>query len=224
VQCQELGADGGTRTRIPKREILSPPFPVCFQCRFRQFRVLSTYGPPSGGVLLSEWETFVKARQGCSPTLVETQDIELVADFWARVRTDANTGCWNWTGAARGGRLKYGMIVRNGHPIAAARFAWMMHHGRDWPARKLALHTCDNSVCVNPEHIEPGTQKKNIADCVARDRHFQASKTHCKSGHDLTGSNLVLKKIARGVTRVCAQCRRDHVKAFYERKRKTDRA
>ena len=33
-----------------------------------------------------------------------------------------------------------------------------------------AIHSCDNPVCVNPEHIRAGTGKENMAECVSRGR------------------------------------------------------
>lgn len=45
-----------------------------------------------------------------------------------------------------------------------------MHKGQI-PDGLLVLHSCDNPRCVNPGHLEVGTQQKNIEDCVARGRH-----------------------------------------------------
>lgn len=41
------------------------------------------------------------------------------------------------------------------------RVTWMLWHGQDFPAGLHACHTCDESRCINPLHIEPGTASEN---------------------------------------------------------------
>jgi DNA-binding MarR family transcriptional regulator len=42
----------------------------------------------------------------------------------------------------------------------------------------LVRHTCDNSSCVNPKHLLLGSQKDNMADCVARRRTATGERQH----------------------------------------------
>jgi len=37
--------------------------------------------------------------------------------------------------------------------------------------RMVVLHLCNNPACVNPEHLQGGTQRKNVRQCVADGRH-----------------------------------------------------
>lgn len=43
----------------------------------------------------------------------------------------------------------------------------------------LVLHRCDVRLCVNPDHLDLGTQQKNVDDMIARGRAAQP-----KSGED----------------------------------------
>lgn len=35
---------------------------------------------------------------------------------------------------------------------------------------EVVRHKCDNPRCINPEHLEGGTQKDNMQDCIKRNR------------------------------------------------------
>jgi len=39
------------------------------------------------------------------------------------------------------------------------------------PANVVLRHTCDNRMCMNPNHLKPGTIQDNVKDMVARGRH-----------------------------------------------------
>ena len=39
----------------------------------------------------------------------------------------------------------------------------------------IVMHTCDNPQCINPEHLEVGTQRDNMLDKVRKGRHNAAT-------------------------------------------------
>lgn len=43
--------------------------------------------------------------------------------------------------------------------------------GRQFAAGEVSRHECDNPLCVNPDHLMPGTRADNVADMMARGRH-----------------------------------------------------
>lgn len=92
-------------------------------------------------------------------------------------KVDASGSCWLWTGAAdRGGYGKFqittGWRQASGKPVQihvrAHRLSLALSLGR-WPTL-CVLHACDNPRCVNPDHLREGTQRENIADCIAKGR------------------------------------------------------
>ncbi len=84
-------------------------------------------------------------------------------------RLDTTGYCWLWTGKldARG----RGRVWRNGKIEIHHRAVWSILRGPIPDGAKLCHH-CDNPTCANPDHIYVGTQKTNVADMMARGRHW----------------------------------------------------
>lgn len=93
----------------------------------------------------------------------EDQLIEATERFWNKVEKSEN--CWIWKGPlTKGyGSMFYKKIVK------AHRFSYEIHKGKI-DENKLICHTCDNPLCVNPEHLYSGTPKQNTQDSINRGR------------------------------------------------------
>lgn len=100
-------------------------------------------GPPkaSGGTIKDRFESFVE------------------------ISTSAE--CITWP-ASRGTR-GYGQFVYQNKTRKAHRVSYEIHVG-PIPQGMVVRHKCDNPPCVNPAHLEIGTQSDNVSDAVERGR------------------------------------------------------
>ncbi|WP_292502878.1 HNH endonuclease [Mesorhizobium sp.] len=95
-----------------------------------------------------------------------------VARFWSKVTvTPINEQCWQWNGAVNGNGYGNFRIPEYGRgTVPAHRVAYMLCVG-SMPADGLVVrHNCDNPLCVNPNHLEAGTQADNMDDMTKRGR------------------------------------------------------
>ena len=101
------------------------------------------------------------------------------ARFWSKVDKQGPGGCWLWNGTVNNvGRGTFARQLVNGkYPdgkasIQAHRYAWQVTKGPLLPGFVLR-HRCDVPLCVNPKHLEPGTQGDNNRDTSRRGRRFE---------------------------------------------------
>lgn len=94
--------------------------------------------------------------------------------------TKLSNGCWERDGARRGS-MGYstignepGRLPRNiyGHIVSYEFYKGPI------PPGMLVRHSCDNPVCVNPDHLSLGTYQDNKDDCIERNRHNKGVKQH----------------------------------------------
>lgn len=81
-------------------------------------------------------------------------------------KVEKTNSCWIWHGATNGGNnkgFKYGFFQMNYRMHYAHRWIWEYTNG-PIPDKMVVMHTCDNPLCVNVEHLRLGTQADNIHD------------------------------------------------------------
>lgn len=76
--------------------------------------------------------------------------------------------CWPFTGKLSSNGRPY--IRIEGKNVLAYRLTYELATG-DTLGKRVARHKCDNPVCCNPSHIEPGTHEDNMKDMRDRERH-----------------------------------------------------
>lgn len=138
----------------------------------------------------------------------EEFEARVMVRFFSKV--DKTETCWNWTGPLNKG---YGKFTVRRATISAHRFLYKKMKG-EIPAGLVLDHTCFNPKCVNPDHLEPVTQKVNLH----RSDTFQArnaKKTHCPQGHPYSETNLFIRSDG---SRSCRECAR----LLKERRRRQD--
>lgn len=91
-----------------------------------------------------------------------------------RTTVDAETGCWNWTGATTVG---YG-VIRAGKLLYTHRVGYELLKG-PIPADHELHHICENKRCWNPEHTFPVLRRDHPGNLA----YISAQKTHCPKGH-----------------------------------------
>jgi hypothetical protein len=120
----------------------------------------------------------------------------------------SGTGCVEWTRYIN--INGYPMLSFKSKPMKGTKLVWLLTKGM-LPTKWL-LHKCDNRKCLNIDHLYEGSAKDNMRDQLQRNRHHFASRTHCKEGHPLSGSNL----IKDGHSRRCRICRNEkRMERFY---------
>lgn len=128
--------------------------------------------------------------------------------FMSHVSPEPNSGCWIWT--ATGTRGGYGMFrtgtKRDGSNKLAHRVAYVLLKG-PIPHGLHLDHLCRVRCCVNPDHLEPVTNKEN---CRRGNTGIAcAAKTVCPAGHPYDLKNTAYHY--RGpdktsVNRICLEC------------------
>jgi hypothetical protein len=102
-----------------------------------------------------------------------------IAEFWSKVWLTV-TGCMEFRGGQRTNKgyrciEMRGRTSRSHRRALAHRAAYAMAWG-ECPGDKDILHECDNTNCVNPAHLRLGTHAENMADMVAKGRHWRQRK------------------------------------------------
>lgn len=113
--------------------------------------------------------------------LVDADDILNLGEYpkrmlrekiYANVILDELTDCWLWMGVIFNSNGRACLSLRKRHLASRISFALFKGEIGD----KKVLHTCDNVICVNPEHLWLGTNEDNSKDMVVKGRSLTCEK------------------------------------------------
>lgn len=126
--------------------------------------------------------------------------------------------CWRWTGAKHfspHGGGPYGRALVGGREgwesWYAHRLSWVLHKG-EIPEGLTLDHLCFNTMCVNPDHLEPVTGEINSRRAGERYRELNPT---CPKGHD---DWAYRKARSPRQGRYCAECNRIRARQNKEKK------
>lgn len=113
--------------------------------------------------------------------------------FWDKVKIGAPEECWEFQGGKVGSKGVYGGFSFQGTTIRAHRYSYMISKGKI-PEEMLVCHTCDNPICVNPNHLWLGDHLSNNRDRHAKGR-TKINPYLIKKEHHARGKNHGLAKL-----------------------------
>jgi hypothetical protein len=94
--------------------------------------------------------------------------LTLEQKFMRFVYPEPTSGCWLWVGTEDFNG--YGKFTYKGaRDSQAHRVSHELFNG-PIPDGLVVRHKCDVRCCVNPNHLELGTQKENLHDAISRGR------------------------------------------------------
>lgn len=123
--------------------------------------------------------------------------MELPANFRARIVV-SDSGCWLWSGRLVHG---YGQVAVGQTTKRAHRYVYEALLG-PIPDGLTLDHLCRVRNCVNPDHLEPVTQRENLMRSELTIAARNAAKSHCVHGHSLADARIYDNK------RECRTCER----------------
>lgn len=124
-------------------------------------------------------------------------------------------GCWVWQGSVfkkkSGSYGQIRMFGRIGKLKRAHRVSYEYFYGKI-PKDKEIDHLCGNTLCINPDHLEPVNHGTNMrrAKCT--------TKTHCVNGHERTKDNIYINPKGAKECRICIKLSREK----YNNKKRID--
>lgn len=95
-------------------------------------------------------------------------------------RVNSSTECWEWKGLK--GSSGYGHFKVFGKFVGCHRYSYELHNGYI-PEGMEVIHSCDNRICINPDHLSVGTHSQNMKEAKDRNR-IRKGQNHPSFGRE----------------------------------------
>lgn len=145
------------------------------------------------GLCINHWRNNKKHGSPVSELPLCAENVGLSAEerFFKSIKK-IEGGCWLWTaGVDKDGYGRFKAAV-NGVSVARAhRFSLMYHTGEVLDRHQLAMHSCDNPPCCNPDHLSAGSASENARDMVAKGRHIAGKRAQSAKVSKLSEDQVI---------------------------------
>jgi len=115
-------------------------------------------------------------------------------NLFDKIQIDEQTRCWNWQ--ASKDKDGYGHLGFAGKTYLAHRYFYKFYN-KSIIDDLVVHHKCRNRRCCNPAHLEQLTVQQHTKIG------FNATKTHCKNGHEFNEKNTYYRSSG---ARTCRKC------------------
>ena len=116
-------------------------------------------------------------------------------DFWSFVEIRSTNECWPWLRLLN--KWGYGRYRMGKFQAMAHRVAYQLQTGKNIDGF-VAMHTCDNPSCCNPNHLVIGTHADNQADKFKKNRQAKGEK----NGQSLLKNEQVIEARNKYIPRI----------------------
>lgn len=113
--------------------------------------------------------------------------------FWEKVDIRGVDECWEWTHKRH--ESGYGIFWLDGKNRRANRVALILSGSIPEDDSLMALHSCDNPPCCNPNHLRWGSAKDNTQDFIERKGGFRGENSPTAIINDEVASGIMRSRV-----------------------------